>query len=153
MFDKEYRRIILEQILSNIDQRYKAHIINYLSNQKKFKQCLDFGFDRSDIQMYNSLLEAFQQDKQMAIKSLIAWKSFTLKQSYYIILGISNQKQYYDGTLNVTFVRFNLKTSNLQQTIYQVYGRQKAIYYSLLKQRKNINYIYNFLRKRGMCLL
>lgn len=153
MFDKEYRRIILEQILSNIDQRYKTHIINYLSNQKKFKQCLDFEFDRSDIQMYNSLLETFQQDKQMAIKSLIAWKSFTLKNPYYIVLDISNQKQYYDGTLNITFVRFNLKTSRIQQTIYQVYGRQKAIYYSLLKQRKNINYIYNFLRKRGMCLL
>lgn len=153
MFDEQYNKIITQQVLSSLDQRYKNYIVRYLSNQQIFKKYLNLGYEISDQQMYNMLLDTYETDKITAIISMLAWKTITLKRSYYIVLTISNQKQYYDGTLNVSFLRYDLKTAKLNQTIYQIYGQNKAIYYSMLKSRKSIDYIFNFIQKQGMCLL
>lgn len=153
MFDRCCNKIIEQQILSNIDQKYKNYIIRYLSSQKRFKYYLNLGYEISDVEMYNMLLQTYQTDKETAILSMLAWKTIVLNQSYYIILDIINQKTYYDGTLNITLLRYDLKKGNISQTIYQIYGQNKAIYYSMIKNHKSLDYIFNFLHKKGMCLL
>lgn len=153
MFDESYNKIISQQIFSSIDQKYKKYIIAYLDNQNTFKYYLNLGYDKSDIDMYNMLKQTYYTDKYTAIVSMLTWKTYTLSNSYYIILDLFNQKQYYDGTLNIKFIVYNLKTAKIEQLIYQVYGRNKAIFYSMIKSKKSLNYIYNYMKKYGMHLL
>ena len=142
MFNSLFRKIISQQILSNIQQKYKKYIIWYFSNQKKFYQYMRYDFDQSDRQMYDRLIQTYQTDKQTAITGMLVWKMLTLKSEYYVVIDIVGQNTYQDGTLNIVFLLYNLKTGNTQQSIYQVVGQSKAIYYSMLESKKSLDYIY-----------
>lgn len=153
MFNNLFRKIISQQILSNVEQKYKRYIIVYFSNQNKFRQYMNYDLDQSDRQMYNELMQTYQEDKQTAITGMLVWKMLTLRNQYDVVLDIVGQKTYQDGTLNVVFLVYNLKAGKTQQTIYQISGQSKAIYYNMLDNHKLLDYIYNVVKSRGRWIL
>lgn len=145
IFDKIYNKLIFEQFY-NLPEDKQSQIIRILSNEKIFIHYLNI--ENNEPEISNKILQIFQnEDKVEAIKNLLSWKRITLKNNVYILLGIANEKENPDYSLNIQFERYNLKSGNIENQLIQIYGRIKAIYYSMLRQHKSLQFIYNTLCK------
>ena len=150
MFNSIYNNIIKEQFYQ-LPDKYKNHLINFLKNENTFKKYLNI--DNTEPEMFQGILDLYQNgNKEDAIKNLLIWKTLTLKSPVYILLDIDREKENYDYSLDIVFNRYNMKSGNIEQQMFQIYGKVKAIYYSMIKQHKPLQFIYNTIKKDALQL-
>lgn len=150
MFNSIYNNIIKEQFYQ-LPDKYQNHLFNFLKNENTFKKYLNI--DNAEPEMFQGILNLYQNgNKEDAIKNLLIWKTLTLKSPIYIILDIDRVKENYDYSLDIVFNRYNMKSGKIEQQMFQIYGKTKAIYYSMIKQHKPLQFIYNTIKKDALQL-
>lgn len=150
MFNSTYNNIIKEQFYQ-LPDKYKNHLFNLLKNENTFKKYLNI--DNAEPEMFQGILNLYQNgNKEDAIKNLLIWKTLTLKSPVYILLDIDREKENYDYSLDIVFNRYNMKSGKIEQQMFQIYGKTKAIYYSMTKQHKPLQFIYNTIKKDALQL-
>lgn len=151
MFNQQLNKIIFEQFYQLSDQ-HLYHLMNIFKNENTFKRYLKIN--NAEPEMFQGILEMYQTgNKEDAIKNMLIWKTLTLKTPIYIPLTISNQKENYDYSVDVWFDIYNMKSGKIQQQMFQLYGQTKAIFYSMIKQKQPLQYIYNYVKKEGHQLM
>lgn len=151
MFNQQLNKIIFEQFYQLSDQ-HLYHLMNIFKNENMFKRYLKI--DNTESEMFQGILEMYQTgNKEEAIKNMLIWKTLTLKTPVYIPLNISNQKENYDYSIDIWFDIYNMKSGKIQQQMFQIYGQTKAIFYSMIKQKQPLQYIYNYIKKEGHRLM
>lgn len=149
MFNQQLNKIILEQFYQ-LSDKHMNYLLKYFNNENTFTKYLNM--DNNQPQMFQGILDMYQNNKEEAIKNMLIWKTLTLKKPVYILLNISRQKENYDYSLDICFELYNMKSGKIQQQMYQIFGKIKAIYYSMIEQHKPLQFIFNVIKKDALRL-